>query len=61
MLTKAYIFLWALFLLAAVGIFVTGNLTAMAVVVLGFVAFGMVFMGIISVLPTAVHETLIKH
>lgn len=61
MLTKVYFALWALIVLAAIGFFVTGNLTPMVEVVFGFIAFGMVFMGIISVLPTSVHETLVKH
>lgn len=61
MLTKVYFAFWALIVLAAIGFFVTGNLTPMVEVVFGFIAFGMVFMGIISVLPTSVHETLVKH
>lgn len=61
MLTKVYFALWGLIVLAAIGFFVTGNLTPMVEVVFGFIAFGMVFMGIISVLPTSVHETLVKY
>lgn len=61
MLTKVYFALWTLIVLAAIGFFVSGNLTPMVEVVFGFIAFGMVFMGIISVLPTSVHETLVKH
>lgn len=61
MLTKVYFALWGLIVLAAIGFFVTGNLTPMVEVVFGFIVFGMVFMGIISVLPTSVHETLVKH
>jgi hypothetical protein len=33
---------------------VTGNFTAMMLVVFGFIAFGMVFMGMMNVLPTVV-------
>ena len=61
MLTKVYFAFWALIVLAGIGFFVTGNLTPLVEVVFGFIAFGMVFMGIISVLPTSVHETLVKH
>ena len=56
MLTKIYTGLWAIFLLAAAIIFVTGNFTMFVGVVFGFVAFGMVFMGMMGVLPaTVVH------
>ena len=61
MLTKIYLALWALLVAAFAGVYVLGNMTAEAWVVFGFVAFGMVFMGMISVLPTAVHDSLIKH
>ena len=56
MLTKIYAGLWAIFLLAAAIIFLTGNFTMFVGVVFGFVAFGMVFMGMMGVLPaTVVH------
>lgn len=61
MLTKIYFALWAVILLAALGFFATGNLTPVTLVVFGFVSFGMVFMGMMSVLPTAVHDSLVKH
>lgn len=54
MLLKIYFTLWAL-LLTAVGIMlVSGTFTMMAAVVVGFISFGMTFMGMISVLPSAV-------
>ncbi|HSI88089.1 MAG TPA: hypothetical protein VK918_03475 [Pyrinomonadaceae bacterium] len=61
MLTKIYLALWVLLVVAFAGVYIIGNMTAEALVVFGFVAFGMVFMGMISVLPTAVHDSLIKH
>lgn len=61
MLTKLYFILWAMIAIAAIVVLITGNMTATAVVAFGFVCFGMVFMGMMSVLPTAVHESLVKH
>ena len=61
MLTKIYAGLWTIFLLAAAIVFVTGNLTMFVGVVFGFVAFGMVFMGMMGVLPaTVVHPAPIE-
>ena len=54
MLIKLYGLSWAAFLVVAGFLFVGGFLTEMAVVVLGFVAFGLVFMGMIGVLPSSV-------
>jgi hypothetical protein len=61
MLTKIYFALWALYFVAGAVLFLTGNLTSIAIVVMGFIAFGMVFMGMMAVLPTAVHDSLVKH
>lgn len=61
MLTKIYIALWLVIAAAALGVYVTGNMSVMAVVAFGFVCFGMVFMGMMSVLPTAVHDSLVRH
>ncbi|MBX3294951.1 MAG: hypothetical protein KF762_04510 [Acidobacteria bacterium] len=61
MLTKIYIALWLVIAAAALGVYVTGNMTVTAVVAFGFVCFGMVFMGMMSVLPTAVHDSLVRH
>lgn len=61
MLTKVYISLWLVLAAFAAGIYVTGNMTPTMVVFLGLMAFGMVFMGMMSVLPTAVHDELLKH
>ncbi len=61
MLTKIYIVLWFLIAAAAAALYVTGSMTEMVVVLFGFICFGMVFMGMLSVLPTAVHDSLTKH
>lgn len=54
MLLKIYEVLWAAVILVN-GLFaVTGNLTMDAWVVFGFFYFGLVFMGMISVLPSIV-------
>ena len=54
MSVKAYLYTWGIFLLAALVLFLTGNFTMMASVVFGFMAFGLVFMGMMNVLPLAV-------
>ena len=51
MLVKIYEACWGIFFVAAALTFVTGNFGSIAGVVFGFVAFGLVFMGMISVLP----------
>lgn len=61
MLTKIYFVFWFLILVTLGVFFAIGACTELVMVVFGFVAFGMIFMGMISVLPTAVHEALIKH
>ena len=61
MLTKIYIVLWFLIAAAAATLYVTGSMTEIVVVLFGFICFGMVFMGMLSVLPTAVHDSLTKH
>ncbi|HBR58118.1 MAG TPA: hypothetical protein DEA22_11740 [Blastocatellia bacterium] len=61
MLTKIYFTVWFLVLLTLGAFFVTGSCTQFVMVVFGFIAFGMTFMGMISVLPTAVHEAITKH
>ena len=61
MLTKLYVGLWALFALAMIAVFAMGSMSDAAIVVFGFLGFGMVFMGMISVLPSSVHEWARKH
>ena len=54
MLTKIYTALWVVFFLLALILFLTGNMTMMALVVFGFFAFGLTFMGMMGVLPAIV-------
>lgn len=58
MLIRLYEISWLVFFLALLLIFATGYLTPMAVVVFGFIAFGLVFMGIMGVLPSQVGHSL---
>jgi hypothetical protein len=54
---KIYGMLWALIGVMALLLLITGNFTQLMLIGFGFVAFGMIFMGMISVLPsTAVHH-----
>ena len=54
MLVKIYWSLWGLFVLAVLVLFAAGSLTPLSLVALGFVAFGLTFMGMMGVLPTVV-------
>jgi len=54
MYAKIYWLTWAVLLLAAALFFVAGLMTPFVGVVFGFIAFGMVFMGMMSVLPSTV-------
>jgi len=53
-ITKVYFMLWGLLFLAAAVIFAIGIMTPMTLVVFGFISFGMVFMGMMGVLPILV-------
>jgi hypothetical protein len=58
MLIKIYGMLWALLGIIALVLLATGYFTATVLIAFGFVIFGMIFMGMISVLPsTVVHHT----
>ena len=54
MLVKMYWTLWAVIAALALLVLITGNFTMLMLVVFGFVAFGMIFMGMMSVLPATV-------
>jgi len=54
MLIKVYWSTWGFFGLVTILLFATGNLTMLSAVVLGFIAFGLTFMGMMGVLPTMV-------
>lgn len=58
MLTKIYLYTWLAITAAFAAVLVTGNLTPLAIVVFGFIAFGMVFTGMMCVLPVDIaHPT----
>jgi hypothetical protein len=54
MILKIYQTLWAAIGVLAALVWLTGNMTQIVVVGFGFVCFGMLFMGLISVLPSTV-------
>jgi hypothetical protein len=54
MLVKIYWSIWALFLAASFVLFAAGAMTSFVLVVVGFVAFGLTFMGMMGVLPAMV-------
>jgi hypothetical protein len=54
MFVKIYSAIWFVVLFVTGVIFLTGNFNTMAAVVFGFVSFGLVFMGMMCVLPHAV-------
>jgi ABC-type branched-subunit amino acid transport system permease subunit len=54
MIVKVYWSIWALVLLLAAVLFVAGQFTDVTVVFFGFVVFGLVFMGMMSVLPAGI-------
>lgn len=51
---KIYEMLWLAIALVMAIMYVTGNLTLTVAVVFGFVIFGMVFMGMMGVLPASI-------
>ena len=60
-LQKFYIGLWVAFLVISAALLITGNMTMMALTYLGFITFGLIFMGMMCVLPTtAVHTAIAK-
>lgn len=54
MILKTYGTIWAAIALMTGILFLSGNLTALAVIAIGFVCFGMVFMGMVMVLPATI-------
>ena len=62
MLTKIYMALWFTVVFAAGLVFLTGNLNMPTTVVFGFIIFGLVFMGMMSVLPASMaHPKPVQH
>lgn len=60
MLTKIYFSTWLVIAIAFLAMFIAGGMTMAAMVVFGFIAFGMVFMGIMGVLPAEVSHSHAK-
>jgi hypothetical protein len=59
---KFYLSLWALAAGASVVTSLTGAMTMFALVVFGFLAFGLVFIGMMCVLPSSVaHQHELEH
>lgn len=54
MVLKVYLTVLSLYATAAAVVFITGNLSAIVTVVFGFIAFGLVFLGMMFVLPFTV-------
>ncbi len=54
MLVKIYWMLWSAIAIIAALLFVTGNFTIMTLVAFGFISFGMIFMGMMCILPSTV-------
>ncbi|HMT06502.1 MAG TPA: hypothetical protein PKA82_00755 [Pyrinomonadaceae bacterium] len=48
---KFYAAIWTVFLLVIAAVVLTGNLTTWAIVAFGFASFGLIFMGMMLVLP----------
>jgi len=53
-MVKAYEMIWALIAVVATAFFVTGSMTLFAGVVFGFIAAGMIFAGMMMILPATV-------
>ena len=51
MLTKIYAAVWIIVAITAAILVLTGNFSALAVVAFGFITFGLIFMGMMAVLP----------
>jgi hypothetical protein len=51
MLVRIYEACWVVFFIAAILTLLMGNFGSVSAVAFGFVAFGLVFMGMISILP----------
>lgn len=52
MYVKLYAAVWGLLLLVAAALAVTGNFSLTMAIIYGFISFGMVFLGMMSVLPS---------
>lgn len=53
-MVRVYETIWALIAIAVAAVLVTGNMTMLVAVSFGFVIFGMIFAGMMMVLPATV-------
>jgi hypothetical protein len=60
MLTKIYVYTWFVVAAAFLVILAAGSVTMTTVVIFGFIAFGMVFMGMMGVLPIVVTHSHVE-
>jgi hypothetical protein len=56
MLPRSYGFLWVLFFASAAALWLGGAFTLTALIAYGFIAFGLVFTGMMCVLPNVVSQ-----
>ena len=61
MSVRVYLGIWALGLLAVAATYLAGLFTPVVAVVFGFMSFGTIFMGMMNVLPAALHAEHEKH
>lgn len=62
MILKGYLAIWTVGIVAALIVYLTGNLTPFWKVLFGFFTFGAVFLGFLSVIPSTVfHGEPKKH
>jgi hypothetical protein len=54
MVLRVYFSLWLFGMIAALGFYLTGNLNPFWRVLFGFLTFGTLFMGFLSIIPTVV-------
>lgn len=61
MSVKFYLAMWAVGIFAVAAVYLAGLFTPVVAVVFGFMSFGAIFIGMMNVLPVAVHAENEKH
>ena len=56
MKVRSYMSLWFMVILTATILFISGEFSLLSGVIFGFIFFGLTFMGMMSVLPSIVHD-----
>lgn len=56
MVVKIYAMIWALVLVSALGFYAAGEFTALTGIAYGFIFFGLIFMGMLAILPSTFHN-----